>query len=143
MTPLVGGLGAGLDLAGDDPRTLVASFVRGLHAAVERNPWLPASGCAKSLPRAARCAPCCHAIAPRVARVLARRFAALRQDGALSAGVDPRLLVVSLVGLTLFPLAAEPIWRRMFDAADIDRAALERHTLALLDHGLGGGAHAR
>jgi hypothetical protein len=50
--------------------------------------------------------------------------------------------VVSLIGLTLFPLAAEPIWRRVFDAADIDYARLESHTLALLDHGFGG-PHAR
>ena len=56
--------------------------------------------------------------------------------------LDPRLLVVSLVGLTLFPLAAQSIWRRMFDAHDVDVAALERHTLALLDHGFGG-THAR
>ena len=58
------------------------------------------------------------------------------------AGLDPRLLVVSLVGLTMFPLAAESLWRRVFVADDIDRAALLRHTLALLDHGLGD-AHAR
>jgi TetR/AcrR family transcriptional regulator len=144
LTPLIAGLGAGLDLAGDDPRTLVASFVRGLHAAVEHNPWLPGLWLREVIAEnGALRAILITQIAPRVARVLARRFAALRQDGALSAGVDPRLLVVSLVGLTMFPLAAEPIWRRVFDAADIDRAALERHTLALLDHGLGGGAHAR
>jgi len=47
-----------------------------------------------------------------------------------------------LIGLTLFPLAAEPIWRRVFDARDIDYSTLERHTLALLDFGFGG-AHAR
>jgi hypothetical protein len=48
------------------------------------------------------------------------------------------LLVVSLVGLTMFPLAAEHIWRRIFPSGDIDRGVLLRHTLALLDHGLGG-----
>jgi hypothetical protein len=30
----------------------------------------------------------------------------------------------------------------LFDAHDVDVAALERHTLALLDHGFGG-SHAR
>jgi hypothetical protein len=42
------------------------------------------------------------------------------------------------MGLTMFPLAAESLWRRLFSADDIDRGALRRHTLALLDHGLGG-----
>jgi hypothetical protein len=81
-------------------------------------------------------------VAERVPRLLVQRFAALQKEGAVSADLDPRLLVVSLVGLTLFPLAAQSIWRRLFDAEDIDVAALERHTLALLDHGFGG-THAR
>jgi hypothetical protein len=52
--------------------------------------------------------------------------------------LDPRLLVVSLLGLTMFPFAAAPIWRRVFDAGDVDNDALLRHTLALLDHGMDG-----
>ena len=80
-------------------------------------------------------------IAPQTGHLLAKTLAGSKQRGDLPDGLDPRLLVVSLIGLTLFPLAAEPIWRRMFAAEDIDRAVLLRHTLALLDQGLGG-AHA-
>jgi len=54
----------------------------------------------------------------------------------ISAPKPPR--VRAMIGLTLFALAAEPIWRRMFAADDIDRAVVLRHTLALLDKGLGG-----
>ena len=46
------------------------------------------------------------------------------------------LLMVSLVGLTLFPAAGAPIWRRLFDAGDLDYAALQRHVLVLLGRGL-------
>jgi TetR/AcrR family transcriptional regulator len=76
-------------------------------------------------------------IAPQVAQLLASSLGAARERGALPADLDPRLLVVSLIGLTMFPLAAEPIWRRALGAADVDRAALLRHTLALLSHGIG------
>jgi hypothetical protein len=76
-------------------------------------------------------------ISPQVPRVLAQALAEAQKRGALNADLDPRLLVVSLIGLTLFPLAAEPIWRRVFDAGDIDHDALLQHTLALLDRGLG------
>ena len=69
--------------------------------------------------------------------VLAERFSKLQKLGVVNPNLDPRLLVVSLVGLTLFPLAAEPIWRRLFDADDVDYGTLERHTLALLDHNFG------
>jgi hypothetical protein len=42
------------------------------------------------------------------------------------------------MGLTLLPFAAAPIWRRVFVAGDVDTDKLLSHTLALLDHGIGG-----
>ena len=69
-------------------------------------------------------------VAERVPRVLVQRFAALQKEGAVSADLDPRLLVVSLVGLTLFPLAAQSIWRRCSTRTTSTSRALERHTLA-------------
>jgi hypothetical protein len=78
-------------------------------------------------------------LAPQVPQMLARRFALAQQQGSVNAELDPRLLVVSLIGLTLFPAAGAPIWRRVFDADDIDAAALRRHTIALLDRGIGVG----
>jgi hypothetical protein len=71
--------------------------------------------------------------------VLAQRFAAAQRDGGLNPDLDPRLLVVSLVGLTLFPAAGAPIWRQFFEADDLDADALRDHTIALLDRGIGAG----
>ena len=62
---------------------------------------------------------------------------AAQREGRLNPGLDPRLLVVSLVGLTLFPAAGAPIWRQLFDAQDLDADALSRHTIALLQGGIG------
>ncbi len=139
LLPLIAELGGGIRAAGDDPRALVAAFVRGLHAAVRRSPWLPALWLREVISENGALREVLFSqISKHVPRVLAARFAALQKEGALAAGLEPRLLVVSLVGLTLFPLAAEPIWRRVLDAPDIDYATLERHTLALLDHGFGG-----
>ena len=71
--------------------------------------------------------------------MLAQRFAQAQAAGRLNPRLDPRLLVVSLVGLTLFPAAGAPIWRRMFDAQELDSDALRDHTIALLDSGIGAG----
>jgi AcrR family transcriptional regulator len=143
ILPEIAGLAAGVRAAGEDPRALIAAFVRGLHAAVVRCPWLPALWLREVIgDHGALREMLFKHVAERVPRVLVQRFAALQKEGAVSADLDPRLLVVSLVGLTLFPLAAQSIWRRLFDADDVDVAALERHTLALLDHGFGG-THAR
>jgi TetR/AcrR family transcriptional regulator len=143
ILPEIATLAASVRAAGEDPRTLIAAFVHGVHAVVVRRPWLPALWLREVIGEhgALREMLFKH-IAERVPRMLVQRFAALQNEGGVSADLDPRLLVVSLVGLTLFPLAAQSIWRRLFDAQDVDVAALERHTLALLEHGFGG-AHAR
>jgi hypothetical protein len=74
---------------------------------------------------------------PGVPQLLAQRFAAAQADGRLNAALDPRLLVVSLVGLTLFPAAGAPIWRRVFGAEKLGPEVMLKHTLALLGHGIG------
>jgi TetR/AcrR family transcriptional regulator len=121
-----------------DVAALIAAFVRGVEVLVTEHPWLPSlwvrevlceGGALRNL--------LVNEIAPQVPQMLARRFAAAQQQGSLNAELDPRLLVVSLIGLTLFPAAGAPIWRRIFDAGDIDAAALRRHTIALLERGVG------
>jgi AcrR family transcriptional regulator len=139
VTPAVQVLRSSLLEAGDDPRALLAAFVRGIHDVVERFPWWPSLWVREVLNEKGALRDILHkVIAPQVTQLLARTLVDAQKRGAISADLDPRLLVVSLVGLTMFPLAAEHIWRRIFPAGDIDRAALLRHTLALLDHGLGG-----
>jgi len=143
VTNVVRVLRENLLAAGDDPRALIAAFVHGIHDAVARFPWLPSlwvrevlneKGVLRDvLPKI---------IAPQVTHLLARMLVDAQKRGAIGPDLDPRLLIVSLVGLTMFPLAAEHLWRRIFAADDVDRDMLLRHTLALLDHGLGG-RHAR
>jgi AcrR family transcriptional regulator len=126
--------------AGDDVAALVAGFVAGIADVVARNPWLPSlwvrevlcdGGALREL--------LFERLAPQMPQMLAQRFAAAQRAGRLNPGLDPRLLVVSLVGLTLFPAAGAPIWRRMFDAEELDAEALRHHTIALLDAGIGVG----
>lgn len=75
-------------------------------------------------------------LAPQIARVLADRFAAEQAAGRLNPALDPRLLMVSIVGLTLFPAAGTPIWRQIFDSADLGIDDIRQHALALLLRGL-------
>ncbi len=127
IAPVVQVLRESLLAAGDDPRALLAAFVRGIHDVVERFPWWPSLWIREVVNEKG---------------VLRDTLVDAQKRGAISADLDPRLLVVSLVGLTMFPLAAEHVWRRVFPAGDVNRDVLLRHTLALLDHGIGG-LHAR
>jgi AcrR family transcriptional regulator len=127
-------------LRADDVAALIAGFVRGIGDLVARHPWLPSLWVREVLCEGGALRELLLTrIAPQLPHVLAQRFAAAQRDGELNPDLDPRLLVVSLVGLTLFPAAGAPIWRQFFEADDLDADALRDHTIALLDRGIGSG----
>lgn len=124
--------------AGDDIAGLVAGFVRGMCQAVERHPWLPPLWVREVLCEGGALREVLFStIAPQMPQMLAARFAAAQDAGELNPDLDPRLLVTSLIGLTLFPAAGAPIWRRLLGADDIDATAMRDHAIALLDGGIG------
>lgn len=125
---------------GDDVPGLVAAFVQGIGRIVAGHPWLPALWVREVLCEGGALRDLLFdEISPQLPRMMVARFKQAQARGGLDPELDPRLLMVSLVGLTLFPLAGAPIWRRMLDADDIDFDDLRRHTLVLLDRGLGCG----
>jgi len=135
--PLVTGAAASLQQAGDDPLELVEAFIREMSRNVAAHPWISQLWVREIL---------CEGgvlrerlmdrVAPMVPLLLAQKFAAAQARGALNPELDPRLLVVSLIGLTLLPYAAAPIWRGIFANAQIGDEALITHTLALLKGGM-------
>jgi hypothetical protein len=63
-------------------------------------------------------------------------LAEAQRRGEVNADVEPRLVMISLIGLTLLPMATMSIWRNVPPLKDIDQEALGRHAEALLLHGL-------
>lgn len=122
-------LGAPSDAAG-----LMKAFASAALEVGHRHPWLPSLWVREVLSEGGALR---HVLVERVAPILPRhvaaRFAEAQQRGQLDPRLDPRLLVVNLIGLTLFPLAAAPIWRQVFDADDIDAGTMATHTLALIE----------
>jgi AcrR family transcriptional regulator len=126
--------------ASDDVAALVAGFVRKMTEMVQRHPWWPALWVREVLCEGGVLRELVVSRAgPQIPQLLAGRFAEAQRHGRLNPDLDPRLLVVSLVGLTLFPAAGAPIWRGIFNASDIDAANIRDHAIALLDHGLQAG----
>ncbi len=124
-------------LQAGDVADMVAGFVGGVTEVVKRYPWWPQlwvrevlcdGGALRDL--------LVSRIAPDLTRMLAARFAEAQAQGRLNADLDPRLLVPSLVGLTLLPAAGAPIWRQVFAAQELGMDDVHRHALALLDRGL-------
>lgn len=143
ILPAVAQMRGPLEDAGDDIAGLVAAFVAGVGRTAVANPWFPALWVREVLCEGGALREVLFdRIGPQIPQAMVRRFRDAQARGEINAELDPRLLMVSLVGLTLFPIAGSPIWRRLFAGAefgadDLDMETLRRHTLALLDQGLG------
>lgn len=137
LLPLLLGLREGLGAQGD-VFDLIGRFVANIGRIIEDHPWLPSLWVREVLCEggALRQTLLYDKIGPLLPRMLAARFAEAQAQGKINPDLDPRLLMVSLIGLTLFPAASAPIWRHLFGAEDLDPAAQRRHALALLDRGL-------
>ncbi|WP_454762812.1 TetR/AcrR family transcriptional regulator [Cupriavidus campinensis] len=75
-------------------------------------------------------------VAVQRATLVSAPLAAAQARGQLNPGLEPALMMVSLIGLTLLPLATTHIWHRLPGASAIDTETLVRHVTALLAHGL-------
>ena len=140
LLPALAPMRAHIGQARGDPKTLVAEYVRGVAAMIAQNPWVPSLWVREVLCEGGALREVLFSrLIPQLPQMLAQRFATAQAAGKLNPGLDPRLLVVSLVVPTLFPAAGAPIWRHLFAADDLDADALVGHTLALLDSGVGAG----
>lgn len=138
LLPALAPLRAQLERAGDDPAMLIEGFASGIAGVVADHPWLPSLWVREVLCEGGELREVMFSQAiPNLPQLLAKRFATAQGDGRLNADLDPRLLVVSLVGLTLFPAAGAPIWQRVFGAEGLEPGVMLKHTLALLDRGVG------
>ena len=137
ILPVFAALREPLHAAGDDIAALIAGFVSGIGRIVAEHPWLPPLWVREVLCEGGALRDLLFdRIGPQLPQMMAGRFAEAQAKGRINPDLDPRLLMVSLVGLTLFPAAGAPIWRRLFNAEDLDFDTVRLHTLSLLDRGL-------
>ena len=138
VMPVMAMLREPLQQAGDNVAALIAGFVGGVGKMAIAHPWLPPLWVREVLCEGGALRDVMfRRVGPVIPNMMAARFAAAQARGEIQPDLDPRLLMVSLVGLTLFPIAGAPIWRQLFEADDLDIETLRKHTLALLDRGVG------
>ena len=137
LMPLLGKVAGQIAEHAGDPAVAIPAFVRVVIATLGQNPWLPPLWIREVLTEGGQLR---ERVLGRVAPLVGLRVrdmaAAAQQRGQLNQDLDPRLLMVSLMGLTVFAFASESIWRTVFNANDITPDDLTRHVLALLTRGL-------
>lgn len=121
----------------EDPGALATGFVNAICQAIELHPWLPPLWVREIISEGGALRDLLVTrIGPLLPQAIARAFARAQQQGRVNPDLDPRLIVVTLIGLTLLPAAGAPVWRRIFNARDLDMDGVRRHALALLARGL-------
>ncbi len=136
VLPLMANLLVQLQAGGGGPEKMVPTFVQVVMHTLAEHPWFPQLWAREILVDGGLLRERVLGNARLVAPLFRDRFAAAQEEGKLNPQLDSRLMVVSLIGLTIFPFAAQSIWRLLFAADDIDASALVKHTLALLERGL-------
>lgn len=120
-----------------DPWILAETFVTAVCDAIESHPWWPALWVREVISEGGALRDLLvQRLGPELRQVIIERFRKAQQEGRLNPALEPRLMVVTLIGLTLFPAAGAPIWRGIFDAKDITMKDVRAHALALLSRGM-------
>lgn len=136
---LLGPMAASIDrlAEGEASAEMIAGLAREMVRRVAATPWLPALWVKEVLADNGRLRPMLlSALAPRFAGGLSAMARKGQQAGLLNPAIDPRLLPISVVGLTMFALASRSLWQQLPGNEDIDTETLVNHVQALLLQGL-------
>lgn len=122
---------------GNDPFSLVKGLVSRIIRASELMPWLPPLWIREIFNEGGQLREKIFQHLPfDKFKEFGECIAAAQQRGLVNAGLEPRLLYLSIIGLTVFPLATARIWNRIPTLEGLNTEQLARHVTALLMHGL-------
>ena len=137
IVPVVEQLSQQLTQYPAEPMAAIYALAQRMLAAMQEQPWLPPLWVREVLCEGGLLRDyLLQHIAPHMAKKVRLLAAAAQDTGQLNAALDPRLLIVSLIGLTLFPLAAAPIWQQLPGYKSISSEHMAQHMLELLAHGI-------
>ncbi|HEX3398269.1 MAG TPA: TetR/AcrR family transcriptional regulator [Steroidobacteraceae bacterium] len=124
------------DAEGNAPE-LVRGLVQRIMQAGQAQPWLPTLWLREVVSEGGQLR---ERLLKRLPVAQLQKFVTIlaeaQRRGEVNTGVEARLAIVSVLGLTLLPLATMGIWRSVPQLKGITAEELARHAEALLRHGL-------
>jgi AcrR family transcriptional regulator len=130
-------IGGGMEGPADDPFALTRSLVLRIVEASDRMPWLPPLWIREVVSEGGALR---EKLIQRVDLGKPERFkaciAAGQQRRTVNPGINPQLLFMSVIGLTMLPLSMAKSWDRIPLIGRVSKQDLARHVVALLMHGL-------
>jgi TetR/AcrR family transcriptional regulator len=138
LLPFVASVWGPLDAAAlRQPVSAATGLAQRILAGAEQRPWLPPLWIREIASHGGelRERMLVHLPVERM-NAFARAIAAGQRRGEIQPGIEPRLVFLSVLGLTLLPLATSGVWQRVVEQPARARAALGRHVHTLLVHAL-------
>lgn len=137
IQPLLAFVWGPVDEGSEDLTALLEGLVHRLLEGPGRQPWLPPLWVREVLSEGGLLRERILGRLPRSKfQALAAAVAAGQARGAVNPDLEPSLLVMSVMGLTLLPLATANLWRHLPGTAELDAPAIARHAMALLGRGI-------
>lgn len=124
-----------------EPRAMVAQVVARIVQCAAERPWLAPLWMREVVNEGGQLREqVFHYLPVDRLHAFAAQIALGQQAGAIQPGIEPRLVFLSILGMTLLPLATSSLWRRLWadrgGAADLDANAIAAHAVAMLTGGL-------
>ena len=120
-------------VATDEVVPMLRGLVRRILEATEANPWLPSLWLREVVSEGGQLRDRLLRILPfEYVRHLIGTVAGAQQRGEVSPRLEPRLVLLSVIGLTFLPLATMRMWRALPILQGVEREDIARHAEALL-----------
>ncbi|WP_175051746.1 TetR/AcrR family transcriptional regulator [Paraburkholderia sediminicola] len=140
FAPLRAGIGVPFQENPDDPVAAITQLAQRLVKTASDNPWFPSLWVREVISDGGLLRQRMHerfGDASQKASLLA--IARWQKEGRLNAGLEPSLVFVTLLGMTILPLATSKLWRNDPARRNIGSEEIARHAVALLVQGVGPG----
>lgn len=137
LIPIVNQFNDLLDVNSNEPLDTLLNVTQQMLQITASIPWLPALWVREVLNEDGYLREWVqeHAAKEQSERICRLTIAA-QKKGQINKKLDPRLMVVSMTGLALFPLAGASMWKNLPGNENISMDVLSRHILELLTHGI-------
>jgi TetR/AcrR family transcriptional regulator len=120
-------------LATKDLVPMLRGLVQRIFKAAEANPWLPSLWLREIVSEGGQLrAPLLKNLRFEYVQHLIKTVTAAQRRGEIDPHIEPRLVVVSVLGTTLLPLAASRMWQQVPVLQGVTREDVTRHVEALL-----------
>jgi AcrR family transcriptional regulator len=135
--PLRTAIGGAFAANPDDPVTAITQMARGMVAVAVENPWFPPLWVREVISEGGLLRQRMHErFGHTHHKASLARIEQWQKEGRVNADLEPSLVFLTLLGLTILPLATSKMWRNDPVRRSLTPDDIARHAVALLVHGL-------